>query len=217
LEELATVYGIDRNRLAVVAGANYPEQVLERKIVGYEVAANDPGLVNHLAMLFSTGYSFTRPAVNQQDVRGVQLGGALKNVYALGIGLLDGYYEKNLGGNTDSSLFHVSNRIFAEMTAIGTALGGQPSTFTGLSGLTDLMLSCFGQDARDRQYGHDYAYGKADPDHKSPGLFGIRFLPGLLPIDPEKYPVAAAIHACIVQKVDLERIMNDLVYRLRRF
>ncbi len=217
LDELTRNYGVDPLRLAVLAGANYPDQIMERKICGFEVAANSPELVSHLAMLFSTGYVFTRPAVNPADVKGVQLGGALKNIYAMGVGLLDGYYEKNLGGNSDSSLFHVSNRIFHEMTAIGTALGGHPTTFSGLSGLTDLMLSCFGQDARDRHYGHDVVYGKADPEHKSPGLFGIRFLPNMMKLDPEKYPVATAIHAVIVQKVEMERIMNDLIYRLRRF
>jgi len=181
------------------------------------MAANDADIVNHMAMLFSTGYVFTRPASNPDDVRGVQLGGALKNIYALGIGLLDGYYEKNLGGNSDNSLFHVSNRIFAEMTHLGMALGGKESTFSGLSGLTDLMLSCFGQDARDRQYGHDYVYGKASKEHRSNGLFGLRALPTMISLEPDKYPVASTIYSIIVQKNDLEKVMSDVVYRLRRF
>ncbi|MCB1324057.1 MAG: 1-acyl-sn-glycerol-3-phosphate acyltransferase [Spirochaetales bacterium] len=217
LDDLEHTYGISRDRLAVVSGANYPDQIMERKITGFEVAAVRPEMVEHLARLMSTGYVFTRPAINPDDVRGVQLGGALKNIYALGIGLLDGYYEKNLGGNSDNSLFHVSNRIFREMTALGVALGGIASTFEGLSGLTDLMLSCFGQDSRDRQYGHDFAYGLADPEHKSPGLVGIRQLPQLTNLDPEQYPVAAAIHAVLVQGVNFESVINNMTYSLRRF
>ncbi len=217
LSDLEQFYGMDPMRFAALAGANYPDQIMERKLSGFEIASANPDWVNHLCMLFSTGYVFTRPAVNPDDVRGVQLGGALKNIYALGIGLLDGYYEKNLGGNSDNSLFHVSNRIFREMTDLGRALGGKESTFTGLSGLTDLMLSCFGQDARDRQYGHDFIYGIADPEHKSPGLFGIRALPGMITIDPEKHPVVSTIHAIMVQKRNIEKVMTEVVYRLRRF
>ena len=210
-------YGIPPERLMVMAGANYPDQVMERKLTGYEIAANEPGLVNHLAMLFSSDYTFTRPAVNPSDVRGVQLGGALSNVYALGIGLLDGYYERELGGNSDNSLFHISNRIFKEMSAVGVALGGQESTFTGLSGMTDLMHSCFSQDARDRKYGHDLIFGIANPDRKSQGTFGICALPNLLDLNPDKFPVAAAIHAVVVQGIPAEKVLDTAIYQLRRY
>jgi glycerol-3-phosphate dehydrogenase len=71
---------------------------------------------------------FTRPAVNPYDVRGVQLGGALKNIYALGVGLVDGYYEKYLGGNNDSTLFHLAHRISAEMANMVVEMGGRKST-----------------------------------------------------------------------------------------
>ena len=217
LDDLHHIYGIPRERLAVIAGANYPDQVMERKLTGYEAAGASQDVVSHLAMLFSTGYVFTRPAINPDDVTGVQLGGALKNVYALGVGLLDGYYEKNLGGNSDNSLFHVSNRIFKEMTRLGTALGGKESTFQGLSGLTDLMLSCFGQDARDRQYGHDFVYGTADLGKRSSGLYGTQALPRLVDLAPDRYPVAYAIHAVIFGGLDLDKVLDELIYQLRRY
>lgn len=217
LDDLEKIYGIDPERLAVLAGANYPDQVMERKLTGYEVAASNPELVGHLAMLFSTGYVFTRPAINPSDVKGVQLGGALKNVYAIGIGLLDGYYEKYLGGNNDNSLFHVSNRVFKELTRLGIALGGQESTFEGLSGMTDLMLSCFGQDARDRQYGHDFVYGGADPKKRTSGLYGVQVLPQLVPLKPERYPVAYAIHSVLFGGAELEKVLDELIYQLRRY
>jgi glycerol-3-phosphate dehydrogenase/1-acyl-sn-glycerol-3-phosphate acyltransferase len=217
LDDLEKLYGLDPSRLAVLAGANYPEQIMERKISGFEVAAHNSDMVDHLARLFSTGYVFTRRAVNPQDVRGVQLGGALKNIYALGMGLLDGYYEKNLGGNSDNSLFHLSNRVFREMKKIGVALGGVESTFDGLSGLTDLMLSCFGQDARDRQYGHDFIYGRVKPEQKSSGIIGLRYLPGLIQLDPEQYPIAWSIYQIAVAGVNIDKLMMELTYSLRRF
>lgn len=217
LDDLEQIYGIDPARLAVIAGANYPDQIMERKITGFEVAANNADMVDHLARLWSTGYVFTRKAINPEDVRGIQLGGALKNIYALGIGLLDGYYEKNLGGNSDNSLFHLSNRIFRELKAIGVRLGGKESTFDGLSGLTDLMLSCFGQDARDRQYGRDFIYGRLKPDHRSSGLFGLRYLPGLLHLSPEEFPIAWAIYQIVIGGANIDRLMMEMTYSLRRF
>ncbi|MCE9599273.1 MAG: 1-acyl-sn-glycerol-3-phosphate acyltransferase [Spirochaetia bacterium] len=217
LEDLQHFYDLDPNRFVAIAGANYPEQVLERKLTGYEVAAHNKDLVEHICKLFSTGYVFTRPAIVSDDVRGVQLGGALKNIFALGIGLLDGYYEKNLGGNADNALFHVSNRIFQELKQIGSTLGGNPATFDGLSGMTDLMLACFGQDSRDRRYGHDFIYGTAKPDQKTAGLFGIRSLPNLIELAPDKYPVSSAVHAVLVQKKDYDMVLNEIVTKLRRF
>lgn len=217
LDDLEHEFGIDPARLSVMAGANYPEQVMERKLTGYEIAANNPDLVDKLCKLFSNSYVFVRPAVNPDDVRGVQLGGALKNIYALATGLLDGYYENALGGNCDNSLFHVSNRFAREMTKLGTAMGGKPDTFTGLSGLTDLMLACFGGDSRDRQYAHDWSQGKRDTGRKSSGLFGIRALPNLVDLKAEEYPVAFAVHAVIVDGVEGEKVLESIMYNLRRF
>ena len=217
LDDLEKIYKLDPRRFSVLAGANYPDQVVERKLSGYEFASNDPAIVDHMTHLFSTGYVFTRPAVNPDDVRGVQLGGALKNIYALGIGLLDGYYEKNLGGNADNSLFHISDRVFKEFKQLGVALGGKETTFDGLSGHTDLFLACFGQDARSRQWGHDFVYGKADPEKKISGLMGLRFLPQLIAIDPQRFPLIAAIHAIVLGGKTLDRVMEEVTHKLRRF
>ncbi len=217
LDDLSAEYGIQPTRLAVMAGANDPDQIMERKLTGFEIAAVEPGAVDHLAKLFSTGYVFSRPAENRSDVRGVQLGGALKNIYALGIGLLDGYYDRNLGGNCDNALFHVSNRMYQEMTQLGVALGGMESTFAGLSGLTDLMHSCFGQEARERQYGHAFIQSQHDPDERTPGLFGLRALPNLVALNPERYPVAATIHRIVVGGADTETTLEEILFLLRRY
>ncbi len=214
LDDLEHIYGINPVRFAVLAGANYPDQLMERKPTGFEFAAINTSLVNPLSRYFNTGYTFTKPARNPYDIRGMQLGGALKNIYALGIGLLDGYYEKNLGGNNDNTLFHFSNRIYHEMTKIGTALGGRESTFAGLSGLTDLMLSCFGQDARDRQYAHDFIYDKVSKDKKLPGLYGIGALPRLINLSYETYPIAKGIHDVIIEKKNIEKVIETTIEKL---
>ncbi|MCS6984385.1 MAG: 1-acyl-sn-glycerol-3-phosphate acyltransferase [Leptospiraceae bacterium] len=213
-DDLEHIYGLNPVRFCALAGANYPDQIMERKPTGFEFAAINTSLVQPLTRYFNTGYTFTRAAYNPYDVRGMQLGGALKNIYALGIGLLDGYYEKNLGGNSDNTLFHFSHRIFQEMTRLGVALGGRKSTFAGLSGMTDLMLSCFGQDARDRQWGHDFIYGKASKEKKLPGLHGIQALARLVHLSYENYPIARGIYDVIVEGKDIEEVMEATLEKI---
>jgi glycerol-3-phosphate dehydrogenase len=154
--------------------------------------------------------------VNPTDTKGVQLGGALKTVFALSMGLVEGYFKKNLGGNVDNTLFHLSNRFFNEMVRIGVELGGKPETFQGLSGLTDFMLACFGSDTRDRKYGFDLAYGKM-PERITNGYYGLKVLPNLIQIDQEKYPILASTYMAVIQKVDFEKVADALQERLQRF
>ena len=96
-------------------------------------------------------------------------------------------------------------------------MGGKAETFSGLSGLTDLMLACFGADARDRQYAHDFVNGKAEKDHKSNGVFGVRSLPNLINLNPDDYPVAFAVHAVMVKGMEGEHVLESIMYSLRKF
>lgn len=91
------------------------------------------------------------------DIRGVELGGVLKNVYAIGAGLCDGL---QLGDNAKSAYI---TRALNEMIRIGYQLGGCKETFNGLSGSGDLMATCFGQWSRNRSFGEAIARG-TEPD-----------------------------------------------------
>ena len=211
LDDLEHIYGINPVRFASLSGANYPDQIMERKFTGFEIAAINTNIVNKLSELFHTGFISVRPAINPYDVRGMQIGGALKNIYAIGIGLVDGYYEKNLGGNSDNSLFYICDQIFQEMMRLGVALGGKRSTFTGLSGYSDLMLSCFGQGARDRQLGHDIIFHGREIDHTSSGIFGLRFLSKLVGLKEDQYPIMLAIHDILIKKKDSDRVLGEIL------
>ncbi|MCZ8240097.1 MAG: 1-acyl-sn-glycerol-3-phosphate acyltransferase [Leptospiraceae bacterium] len=216
LEDLQYIFGIDPKRLGVVSGANYPDQIMERKISGFEVATIDPSLQHRIQVLFNTGYIFSRPAINPTDTKGVQLGGALKTVFALSMGLVEGYFKKNLGGNVDNTLFHLSNRFFNELVHMGTSLGGQKETFNGLSGLTDFMLACFGSDTRDRKYGYDIANGST-PEKITNGFYGLKVLPNLIKLDQNQYPILSSAYATVIQKVDFDKIVAELQEKLKRF
>ena len=86
-----------------------------------------------------------------EDPLGVSLGGSLKNVYALAAGCADGL---GLGDNAKAALL---TRALAEMTRIGEALGGRAATFAGLSGVGDLMATCYGSWSRNRRFGENLA------------------------------------------------------------
>lgn len=209
-DDLEKLYKINPARFAVMSGANYPEQILERKPGGFELAAVNTSLVSELIEFFTTGYVFTRPAVNPYDVRGLQLGGALKNIYAIGVGLVDGYYAQNLGGNNDSTLFHLAHRIAAEMANLVVEMGGRKSTLAGVAGITDLMLSCFGQDSHDRQYGHDFVLGTQEKTKTLSGVFGIKALPRLVKLREERYPIARAIHDVIIDHKNIDDAIEQI-------
>ncbi|MCB1176626.1 MAG: 1-acyl-sn-glycerol-3-phosphate acyltransferase [Leptospiraceae bacterium] len=211
LEEM----GIRKNRLAVAAGAGYPEQMMERKISGLEIAAIDTSQIPRLVKLFSTGYIFSRPAMIEHDIIGVQLGGALKAIYALIMGMVEGYYKENLGGDVDNTLFHLSNRFFKEMVSIGKELGGKENTFQGLSGMTDFMLSCFGADSHDRKYGYHFVLGHRDEKLTS-GSYGLRMLPNLLKLDFGKYPIVTGAYEVFVNNAEVDLIINKIQEKLVR-
>jgi glycerol-3-phosphate dehydrogenase len=186
---------------------------MERKISGLEIAAIDTSQIPRLVKLFSTGYIFSRPALIEHDIIGVQLGGALKSVYALVMGMIEGYFKDALGGDVDNTLFHLSNRFFREMVDIGVILGGKEITFNGLSGLTDFMLSCFGADSHDRKFGYDLVNG-ITPQKVTSGSFGIKVISNLLRLDFEKYPIMTAAHEVVVNNADGEEMIMIIQERL---
>ncbi len=215
LQDMHTLLGIDTDRLAVVSGACYPDQIMERKISGFEVSAHNPELIGKVKSLMNNTYAFVRSAINPTDTKGVQLGGALKTVYALAMGLVEGYYKRELGGNVDNTLFHLSNRFFNEMVSIGVALGGTQTTFNGLSGMTDFMLACFGSDTRDRKYGYDLANGTR-PEKITNGYYGLKVLPNLIELNPQKHPIVSSAYRTVIQGHDFDEVALELQTQLAR-
>lgn len=214
-DKLIEEYGVAEERMIAIAGAGYPDQIMERKISGFEIAAIKKENIKRLMKVFSTGYIFSRPAIIETDVRGVLLGGALKSVYAMAMGIVEGYFKDNLGGNVDNTLFHLSNRFFREMSSLGVQLGGRPETFQGLSGLTDLMLACFGSDTRDRKYGYDLAVGEI-PKQKTRGYYSLKALSNMIEMDFEKYPILSSTYQIVFHHTSMEFIVEKVMQKLTR-
>jgi len=146
-EELSeTVHG----RLAVLSGPNHAEEVSKEIPSATVVAAFDPSVARHLQQTFMTSYF---RVYTNSDVIGVELGGATKNVVAIGAGVSDGL---GFGDNTKASLI---TRGLAEMARLGTRLGARPLTFSGLSGMGDLIATCTSRHSRNRRVGEQLAKG----------------------------------------------------------
>ena len=136
---------------AVLTGPNLVGEIVAGHPTASVVAATDAGLAGELQELFSTGAFrvYTNP-----DVVGCELGGALKNVVAIAAGVSDGL---GFGDNTRAALI---TRGVAELTRLGVALGGQPLTFGGLTGMGDLVATCISRRSRNRWVGEELARGR---------------------------------------------------------
>lgn len=147
------------NPVAALSGPNHAEEVARGTPAAAVLAADELSLAGDLQKLFCTG-AFR--AYSSSDVPGVELGGALKNIYAIAAGISDGL---GLGDNAKAALV---TRSLAEIVRLGTKLGGQRETFYGLSGLGDLMVTCFSVHSRNRGVGQRLGRGeKLDDIRKS--------------------------------------------------
>lgn len=135
---------------AVLTGPNLVDEIVAGQPTASVVAAPDESLAADLQRLFTTGAFrvYTNP-----DVVGCELGGALKNVYAIAAGIGDGM---GFGDNTRAA---VVTRGLAELARLGVALGGQPVTFSGLTGMGDLVATCTSRHSRNRWVGEQLSRG----------------------------------------------------------
>ena len=131
-------------RIAVLSGPSFAAEVARGVPTAVSIACGDTALAEELQQIFS-GPTFR--AYTHDDVVGVELGGALKNVIALAAGISDGL---GFGHNSRAALI---TRGLAEISRLGVALGAQPLTFLGLSGMGDLVLTCTGDLSRNRTVG----------------------------------------------------------------
>jgi len=139
------------NPIGVLSGPSHAEEVARGEPTAVVIGAPDLTLAQRAQELFATS---TFRAYRTDDVAGIELGGALKNIYAIGAGICDGL---GLGDNTKAALI---TRSLAEMIRLGVALGGRSETFQGLSGIGDLMVTCFSQHSRNRGVGERLGRGE---------------------------------------------------------
>ena len=130
--------------VAVLSGPSHAEEVARQSPAAVVIGCARTETAVRLQALFNAG---TLRAYTGEDVAGIELGGALKNIFAIAAGVSDGL---GFGDNAKAALV---TRCLAELVRLGTRLGGQRETFQGLSGIGDLMVTCFSQHSRNRRVG----------------------------------------------------------------
>ena len=143
-EVIIEVLGADAARVAVVSGPNLAGEIVRRQFTATVVACADTG--GALALQSACHTPYFRPYTNT-DVIGCELGGTVKNVIAIAVGIA---VAMGLGDNTRATLI---TRGLAEMARLGSALGAQPQTFAGLAGMGDLVATCSSPLSRNRTFG----------------------------------------------------------------
>ncbi len=131
--------------LAVLSGPTFAKEMAAGLPTAISLSSTDEGFAQTIADLLHCERTFR--VYNNNDFIGVQLGGAVKNVIAIGAGMADGI---GFGANARTALI---TRGLAEMTRLGVALNADPATFMGMAGLGDLVLTCTDNQSRNRRFG----------------------------------------------------------------
>lgn len=146
---------LPHNPLAVLSGPNHAEEV-SRGLPGISlIGCADQSVASAIQRRLSGAYF---RLYTSTDVSGMELGGAIKNVFAIAAGICEGLA---LGDNAKAGLV---TRALAEMTRLGIAMGGRQETFTGLSGIGDLMVTCYSPHSRNNSVGRYIAEGLSIED-----------------------------------------------------
>tara|TARA_B100000579_G_C22835050_1_gene858229 strand:- start:737 stop:1735 length:999 start_codon:yes stop_codon:yes gene_type:complete len=142
---------LPNNVAAVLSGPNHAEEVGRKLATAAVIGCKDKKIANEIQKVFSLPWFRT---YTSNDVAGIELGGAAKNIYAICAGISDGL---GLGDNAKSALV---TRGLAEMIRLGTELGGKAETFQGLSGVGDLIVTCYSAYSRNNKVGRLIGEGK---------------------------------------------------------
>lgn len=145
------IFGQNQN-MAVISGPSFAAEVAQKKPTAVTVASNNLNFSKHIASSLS---DINFRAYTTKDITGVEIGGAIKNIIAIGAGISDGL---NYGDNARIALI---NRGLVEMQRLGVSLGADKNTFLGLSGMGDLVLTCTSDLSRNRRFGLAIAKGNS--------------------------------------------------------
>ena len=151
MSEVATQLLGQETRIATLSGPSFAKEVADEVFTAVVVASRIQAVAKHFQELI---HNDRLRVYTSDDVLGVELGGALKNVMAIGAGIIEGLH---LGSNTQAAYI---TRALAEIKRLGKALGARETTFMGLSGIGDLVLTCTGPLSRNRMFGIELARGR---------------------------------------------------------
>jgi glycerol-3-phosphate dehydrogenase (NAD(P)+) len=192
---------------AILSGPSFAADVARGLPTAVTLAAADGKLAAALSR--AIGSASFRP-YHSSDVRGVELGGAAKNVLAIAAGVVSG---RGLGASAQAAL---TTRGFAELARFGRAYGAKPETMTGLSGLGDLLLTCSSPQSRNFSFGVSLGRGQKPNDIHGGLAEGVFTAPVLLEMARRhaiEMPIATAVAALLEGTLTVDQAIESLLTR----
>jgi glycerol-3-phosphate dehydrogenase (NAD(P)+) len=189
---------------AILSGPSFATDVARGLPTAITLACADETVA---AMLTQALGSQTFRPYHTTDVRGVEIGGAAKNVLAIGAGIVEG---RKLGASATAALV---TRGFAELARFGRALGARPETLTGLSGLGDVVLSCSSPQSRNFSLGIALGQGRKPDSKLAEGAFTAAALVELANEKNVEMPIAAAVAAVLDGSLSVDAAIESLMAR----
>jgi glycerol-3-phosphate dehydrogenase (NAD(P)+) len=201
---------LKHDNIAALSGPSHAEEVARGIPTAVTVATYDYDVAEFLQQAFSNGHF---RVYTSTDKIGVELGGAMKNVIAIGVGISDGL---GFGDNTRAALI---TRGLAEIARLGHALGANPETFYGLSGMGDLIVTCTSQLSRNRGVGERIGKGEkiddimGDMEMAVEGVWNAASCLSLAESLGVDVPVTKEVYEVIYNKKEPEQAVTDLLSR----
>ena len=189
---------------AILSGPSFAIDVARGLPTAVTLACADESIAAALAR--ALGSPTFRP-YHATDVRGVEIGGAAKNVLAIAAGIVQG---RRLGASATAALV---TRGFAELARFGRAFGARPETLTGLSGLGDLVLTCSSPQSRNFSLGVALGEGHAPDGRLAEGAFTAAVLTDMAKEKSVEMPIATAIAAVLDGKLSVDAAIESLLTR----
>lgn len=206
----ATINWLTDDQVVSLSGPSHAEEVSRQIPTAVVVAGKNLETTEFIQQVFMN--AVFRVYTNE-DIIGVELGGALKNVIALAAGICDG---AGFGDNTKAAL---QPRGLAEMARLGTAMGANPITFAGLSGMGDLIVTCMSRHSRNRYVGEQIGKGRQLPEILAEMVMvaeGVKTTRSAYELS-QKYqvemPITAQVYQILFENKNPKQALNELMMR----
>ena len=196
------------DKVGALSGPNLAKEIADKKIAGTVIASSNEDLTRSIKSMLSSG---TFKVFSSQDLQGVELAGALKNIYAICCGIA---HAKDVGEN---ALGFIVTRSMAEMSRFAVAKGANPITFLGLAGMGDLMATCTSKLSRNFQLGELIGQGMSLVEAKikvgqvAEGIRTLEVLHQEASTMKINMPIVESLYKILFDKISSEQLVQDLL------
>jgi glycerol-3-phosphate dehydrogenase (NAD(P)+) len=209
-EVIIDVLGNSFTKVVTLSGPSHAEEVIQRQPTTLVAASSNFDAAKDVQTLFSN--PVLRTYANP-DIKGVELGGSMKNVIAIAAGICDGI---GYGDNTKAALL---TRGMTEISRLGVKMGASPATFNGLSGIGDLIVTCLSQHSRNRKVGQAIGEGKtldqvlSEMKMVAEGVKSAKSVHQLRQKYEVNMPICEAIYQILFEGKNPKKSVTDLMAR----